>query len=150
MKSVLIVGAMVVLLGNVAFAQNYPNQPKPVPLIGATALAPQPPSSGATPIMLSLVTPVQVPSANWDVWGLRLNLLYGECRDMIGLDLGLIGYAQEARALQLNVVNVADTMKGLQIGLINYTRTAVGVQIGLVNVIADKDWAFLPILNASF
>ena len=150
MKRFLIVASVAVLLGHSAFAQNYPNQPKPVSLVGATALQPEPPAAGSFPIMLSLITPVQAPAATWDVKGLRLNLIYGECREMVGLDLGLIGQAKEARALQLCGINMADTMKGLQIGLINYARTAVGVQIGLVNVIADKDWAFLPIMNASF
>ena len=150
MKRFLMVGAAVVLMGNMAFAQNYPNQPKPVSLIGATALEPLPPAAGMTPFMLSLVTPIQVPAADWDVKGLRISLLYGECREMLGLDIGVVSQAFEARALQISVINMAETMKGLQIGVINYAGTAVGLQIGVVNIIADKDWAFLPIVNASF
>ena len=43
-----------------------------------------------TPIMLSLVTPVQWPDKDVDVTGLRLSLLYGECDNFKGLDIGLI------------------------------------------------------------
>ena len=32
-----------------------------------------------TPVMVSLVTPIQVPSRDYDVTGLRLSLIYGEC-----------------------------------------------------------------------
>ena len=34
-----------------------------------------------TPVMVSLVTPVQVPSRQYDVTGLRLSLIYGECQE---------------------------------------------------------------------
>ena len=46
-----------------------------------------------TPIMVSLVTPVQAPSARYDVTGLRLSLIYGECQEFTGLDIGIIGNA---------------------------------------------------------
>jgi len=150
MKRFVVAGVALALLGSLAYAQNYPNAPRPAPLVGTTALAPVEPASGSTPLMLSLIAPVQVPQATWDVKGLRLNILYGDCREMLGLDLGVAGRSREARALQINVLNMTETLKGLQIGVINYTHTAVGVQIGLVNIIADKDWAFLPIINASF
>ena len=43
-----------------------------------------------TPVMVSLVTPVQAPSRSYDVTGLRLSLIYGECQDFTGLDIGVI------------------------------------------------------------
>jgi hypothetical protein len=150
MKHLFVVGTVIAMLGSWASAQHYPNQPKPEPLVGATATAPEQPAAGEFPVGISLVTPVQAPAADWSVKGLRFNIIYGECHEMVGLDFGLVGQAKEARALQLCVINMADTMKGLQIGVINYAKTAVGVQIGLVNIIADKDWSFLPIVNASF
>ena len=39
-----------------------------------------------TPVMVSLVTPVQAPSRSYDVTGLRLSFIYGECQDFTGLD----------------------------------------------------------------
>jgi len=106
-----------------------------------------------TPFMLSLVDPLALPSsawADWDVTGIRLNTLYGNCRSLTGLDIGLYNSCSQLKGWQIGVINEATVMKGLQTGLINYANSAMGVQIGLVNVIADKDWAFLPIVNASF
>ena len=48
-----------------------------------------------TPVMLSLVTPVQAPSSDHDVTGLRLSLIYGECQEFTGLDIGVIGNARK-------------------------------------------------------
>jgi hypothetical protein len=44
-----------------------------------------------TPVMVSLVTPVQVPSHRYDVTGLRLSLIYGDYQGFAGLDLGIVG-----------------------------------------------------------
>jgi len=118
-----------------------------------------------TPIMMALVDPIQAPSSDWDVKGLRINWVYGNCRNFTGLDLGLINWVEEkavglqigagncattANVLQIGVINVADEMQGMQIGLVNYSRMAIGIQIGAVNVIEDKDAPFMPIINASF
>ena len=46
-----------------------------------------------TPIMLSLWDPVQFPSDEYDVMGLRLSALC-ECRDFTGLDVGLLQCSQ--------------------------------------------------------
>ena len=137
-------------------------------------------SPGATPVMVGLWTPAQLPSAEWDVAGVRLDLLYGSCRNLYGLDLGLVNFTQENEVglniglvnrvdgkftgLQLGVVKVADTASALQIGLyngtddlagvrlglINHTRIARGVQVGLINVIENNDLAFLPLVNFFF
>ena len=37
-----------------------------------------------TPFMFSIVTPLQVPSSNFDVGGLRINAIYGECQNFDG------------------------------------------------------------------
>lgn len=141
---------MVMMLGGVALAQWEVTAP-----IGR----------GPTPVMISLFDPVQLPSSNFDVRGVRLDLLYGDCANLQGLDIGVVNQVSGqmtgielgalnittmARGVQLAIINSTETLKGLQIGLINYSEAALGVQIGLVNIIADKDWAFLPILNMSF
>ena len=41
----------------------------------------------STPVMLSLFTPVQIPSSEYDVTGFRLSLLYGDCKNFKGLDI---------------------------------------------------------------
>ncbi|MFA7256904.1 MAG: hypothetical protein WC047_04960 [Kiritimatiellales bacterium] len=133
-----------------------------------------------TPVMISLMTPVQAPSPEWDVKGLRIDLLYGRCQNLYGMDLGLVNHtvgkeiglaaglvnltqdkfvglqvgavniAERASALQLGVYNEADDMSGVQIGLINHTRLMRGVQVGLINVIENNDLSFLPIVNFFF
>ncbi|MCU0856879.1 MAG: hypothetical protein MUC65_00555 [Pontiellaceae bacterium] len=134
----------------------------------------------ATPLMLGLVTPAQFPSDQYDVKGVRLNLPYGRCQCMYGLDLGLINHALDrevglelglvnlvegkfiglqtgvvnvagkASALQVGLYNGADDMSGVQVGLINHTRLMRGMQFGLVNVIESNDLSFLPIVNFFF
>lgn len=133
-----------------------------------------------TPVMVSFLTPVQLPSQSWDVNGFRLNLLYGRCQDMTGLDvglvnhtvgselgmgIGLVNYVEEnftglqiglvntafrASAIQIGFYNGADDMTGIQIGVINHTRLMRGLQIGLVNVIENNDLTVLPVVNFFF
>jgi hypothetical protein len=160
-----------------------------------------PQSVGTTPFMLSLATPLQVPPADWDVKGLRLSLIYGECVNFDGLDIGLFGWATghgnglfinglatvidgnsaglqvapvnvvdggfaglqigaanyagylpgaESKGWQIGVFNGASVFKGFQLGVINYTEMMQGIQIGVLNIIANKDIACLPIINAAF
>jgi hypothetical protein len=133
-----------------------------------------------SPVMLSLFTPVQVPSSDYDVAGLRINLLYGQCQNLYGVDVGLVNHAtgreiglavglvnisekgftglevglvnvaERVAALQIGIYNGGDDVSGLQIGLINHARIMRGVQIGAVNVIENNDLPFLPIINFFF
>ena len=94
-----------------------------------------------TPFMLSLATPLQVPSADFDVGGLRINIIYGECQNFDGLDIsGIVGRsAGHANGLQIaGIANVADgDGMGLQIGSVNYVSGSYeGLQIGAVNFAA--------------
>ena len=104
-----------------------------------------------TPLMLSILGPAaQVPQATWDVQGLRLNLIYGGCHTLRGLDIGLINSCERMYGLQLGLINTVDVMKGLQIGFVNHANRAVGLQIGVINVISDNTFPFVPIINGSF
>ena len=96
-----------------------------------------------TPVMLSLVTPVQWPDKDYEVKGLRLSLIYGESRDFKGLDIGLINRTVgDFSGLAIGGGNIADrTVHGLQLGLVNWNgnsrvawgRRSIGAQIGIVN-----------------
>lgn len=113
-------------------------------------------SSQYTPFMLSVVTPIQVPPRDFDVGGLRLSLLYGECRDFDGLDIGTVGRATghgnglqaallanivdgDGFGLQVAPVNcVRVNYEGLAIGAANYVKKDVcGLQIGALFNRAD-------------
>ncbi|MBR2837677.1 MAG: hypothetical protein IKE55_02735 [Kiritimatiellae bacterium] len=96
-----------------------------------------------TPLMVSLLTPVQAPSRNYDVTGFRLSLLYGECREFAGLDISVVGYAGgDFTGLSVGGVNVAaGRMCGGQVGLVNWSNSgemswsgrSVGAQVGALN-----------------
>lgn len=149
-------------------------------VIGAHAVYAEEAKNPVTPLLISLVNPAQFPSDQYDVKGLRMNLLYGRCQNLYGLDLGLVNHAvgrevgleiglvnlvddkfiglqlgavniaDKASALQIGLYNGADDMSGVQIGVINHTRLMRGMQLGLVNVIENNDMAFLPIINFFF
>jgi hypothetical protein len=104
-----------------------------------------------TPFMLSFVTPLQVPTRDFDVAGLRLNLVYGECRNFQGLDIGAVGRATgnskgihlallatvtdgDAVGLHVGTVSyVKGQFNGLQLGAVNYASRAGAGQIGIFN-----------------
>ena len=96
-----------------------------------------------TPVMVSLVTPAQVPSCEYDVEGFRLSLIYGDCCDFAGLDLGIAQRASgDFTGVALGGVNIAGgCIRGGQVGLINWgaseecewARRSTGAQIGLLN-----------------
>ena len=96
-----------------------------------------------TPVMVSLVTPVQAPYSSYDVKGFRLSLLYGDCQDFTGLDVGVIDHTSgDFTGLAIGGINIADDcLCGVQLGLVNWNgngntapgRRSVGVQFGAVN-----------------
>ena len=96
-----------------------------------------------TPVMGSLFTPVQAPDAEYDVKGLRLSLVYGECQTFTGLDLGIANRSRKSfSGLGIGGGNIVDgTLYGGQLGLVNWNYQAgsgkdgrsLGAQLGLVN-----------------
>ena len=96
-----------------------------------------------TPVMLSLVTPLQVPSEDYDVKGLRLSLIYGDCANFTGLDIGVANRTRgEYTGLAIGGVNIAEgRLHGGQVGLINWDgnsatsweNRSIGAQVGIFN-----------------
>jgi hypothetical protein len=104
-----------------------------------------------TPVMLGYFNPAQIPADHFDVTGLRIDLLYGKCRNLTGLDAGIlvnhttgsvigleacfvVNYVEkDFTGLQVGLVNVADRVSALQIGLFNGADDMSGLQIGVVN-----------------
>ena len=99
----------------------------------------------SSPVMLSLLNPVQWPSSQNHVGGFRLSLFYGQCDDFAGLDIGLVGRATgDFRGLSIGGVNiVSDRLVGLQVGLVNWNsnedtasgQRSIGVQYGALNYV---------------
>jgi len=108
-----------------------------------------------TPLQLSLGPPIpychiQLAPEDWDVRGLRLNLGYGNNKNVHGIDVGGFNFVtSEAVGVQIGAGNSAGEMKGIQFGLFNDThgdccgsqigfknhcmRSLTGVQLGLIN-----------------
>ncbi len=115
--------------------------------------------------MLSVFSPGQLPTPTSSIYGGRLSLIYGECHELYGLDLGVAGYVRErmcgaqlgaiwngigtdVAGVQIGLVNTAEgDAAGLQLGLVNVADHLYGCQLGLVNVVTDRDWTFWPFIN---
>jgi hypothetical protein len=120
-----------------------------------------------TPFMLSFVTPLQVPPRDFDVGGLRINLIYGECHDFDGLDISTVGRATgHANGLQAallgNVVDgdgfgmqvacvnyVKGEYAGLQVGVANYIEKAKALQIGVYNGAEHVEGMQIGLINTT-
>lgn len=99
----------------------------------------------SAPVMLSFFSPVQYPSAQDDVSGFRLSLLYGECSDFAGLDIGFVGRVTNSfYGVAAGGVNIVSSrLVGLQLGLVNCNlngdealdRRSTGVQYGFLNYV---------------
>ena len=73
-------------------------------LLLAAVASPAACADESSPVMFSLLDPVQWPSSQSDVSGFRLSLLYGECADFAGFDIGLVGRATgDFRGLSIGV-----------------------------------------------
>ena len=109
----------------------------------AVAASPAARADEHSPVMLSLLNPVQWPSSQSDVGGFRLSLLYGQCDDFAGLDIGLVGRATgDFRGLSIGGANIVSRrLFGVQVGLVNWNsngddsldRRSIGVQYGFLN-----------------
>ncbi|CAN5715299.1 hypothetical protein BH10BDE1_BH10BDE1_03700 [soil metagenome] len=88
-------------------------------------------AAAVSPIAVSIVPPVQFPSDEFSVTGLRLSALWGHHRDLYGIDLGVLG----------NITDQTFTGIGLS-GLANMTHgmtTIIALQAaGLANVNTQK------------
>jgi hypothetical protein len=94
------------------------------------------PDSGWTPFQLALFNPVQIFSEETDVYGYRMNFLYGNNANFRGADMGMVGYTKSAKGAQFNLFyNEAEEFSGLQaVGLVgNRCMDLEGVQVGTVN-----------------
>ena len=121
---------------------------------------------GFTPAMFGFFTPLQVPEQDFDVGGIRLNLFYGTCCNFDGLDLGLVGVADNhANGWLLNVVNVAKgdglglntgvvnyyggDFKGFQFGVANWIDSGEVFQVGVYNGARDVQGLQIGVINTA-
>lgn len=121
-----------------------------------------------TPVMVSLVTPIQYPASNCDVTGLRFDFLYGQANNIKGLDIGFINHTMggftgvefgcahivkgDFFGGQLGFVNMTGKTRGVQFGFVNYTENMdSGLQLGFINIIEKNGWLpIFPFINGGF
>lgn len=95
--------------------------------------------------MLSVFSPGQIPVATSSINGVRANAIYGECQNINGLDLGVVGRVRErAAGLQVNAWSAVGTdAMGAQLGLVNTVEGEfAGFQAALWNDVAGNAAGF--------
>lgn len=99
--------------------------------------------------MCSAIAPGQLPEPiTSSIYGARLNFIWGNCRELRGLDVGFSGtlmedmyglqlgafyiVEREMMGSQISFVNSAGDAYGLQFGLLNFAERTAGVQLGIL------------------
>ena len=109
--------------------------------------------NGWMPCQFSLFTPVQWPNRDCDIIGLRLNLLWGTCCNFDGLDIGLVGLAQNhLNGLSVGLVTFAEgDGVGINVGGVNvYGGDFKGLQVGLGNRVAEGKLVQVGLFNSAY
>lgn len=122
-------------------------------------------SRGFSPFGLSLVPPLQLPAEDWDVTGLRLNLLMGRNRDVGFIDLGVLANIAdcdsrgitvsgvfnkvdgEATGIVIAPLNFTGSVSGVEVGLFNRVERGMGLMVGLVNYAGQFDGMQIGFIN---
>ena len=101
-------------------------------------------AASLTPLQVSLWNPVQLFSQDSSVYGLRLDLPYGNNKNVYGLDIGLFNQISEhGGGIQAGIDNSFmssslswtpdQSFSGIRVGICNGGRNFKGFQLGLVN-----------------
>ena len=122
-------------------------------VISAAAFAAQAGNDGY--VMVSMISPGELPTPETNINGLRLSVIYGDCPRLNGLDLGMTGTIRERingaqfgllfslnngdmNGFGLGCVNYAAVeFAGCQIGLWNHASSGAGAQFGIVNTASN-------------
>ena len=115
------------------------------------------------PIGLTFL-PWSVPNFESSVYGLRVNLGWGEYDGTYGLDAGVFSNRKrfggisanlfgnhaldESAGLEVGAVNIAGVMRGLQVGFVNLADCLYGVQIGVLNF--NRSGIAFPVVNVGW
>jgi hypothetical protein len=105
--------------------------------------------AATSPVSLGILPPIQFPASDYNVTGLRVSALWGEHRDVSGIDVGLLGNITDGKFAGIGVSGLVNytkgetTITGLQFaGLANINKqktTVAGVQAALVNANTAAD-----------
>lgn len=103
--------------------------------------------------MLSFFSPGELPVPTSSIAGARLSLVYGECHEFAGIDVGLAGFVRDgSAALHLNAFwnGVGTDLYGVQLGLANTVEgTLTGFQGGLFGMASGLEGWQLGLANVA-
>ena len=123
-----------------------------------------------SPIGVDLFPPLQFPSSEFEITGLRLSVV-GKNKGVSGLDVGLLGNITDQSftglaisglfnynktsadiiGLQLagiaNINGIDSALYGVQVGLFNKVNKVYGLQLGLINVAKELHGVQIGLIN---
>src|SRR6056297_1144130 len=92
-------------------------------------------AGGWFPLQLALWQPAQAVPEDWNICGMRLNLIYGKNTEVWGLDMGFANTSTKGvYGIQAGLINGPGTLGGIGLGAVNSTEAVKGLQAGLINV----------------
>lgn len=101
--------------------------------------------------MSFITAPIQVPTAAYSVYGVMLDVGYGQVKDSYLVNAGLINNVTRTMCgVQVGPINLADDLFGVQGGIFNYADDAYGLQLGIVNFAGHLHGLQLGLLNLNF
>jgi len=102
-------------------------------------LAPTVVAAGWSPLQVAVWHPVQMVPEDCNVYGLRMNLLYGKNSGLWGVDLGIANTTEgPVRGIQAGLINGPGALDGIGVGGINSTSRVNGFQAGLFSVAEER------------
>mgnify|MGYP006288990315 CR=1 FL=1 len=108
-------------------------------LLMGLLIAPSAAMAGWSPLQVAVWHPAQLVPDDWDVYGLRMNLLYGKNKNVWGLDLGAANTTEKkVRGIQAGLINGPGNLGGISLGGINSTRRVNGCQAGVFSVAEER------------
>ena len=102
------------------------------------------PGCSWTPVQVAVLDPMQVAPPEDDVYGVRVNLIYGRNANVYGLDVGVWNEVVQSEGALTTLWQEADTESdgraaGLRLGIYDVTREMWGAQIGGMISMARAD-----------
>jgi len=92
-----------------------------------------------SPLQVAIWHPAQIVPDDCNVYGLRINLLYGKNQSVWGFDLGVANTTpSRVWGLQVGLMNGPGSLGGIGVGAINSTNRADGLQAGILSVAESR------------
>jgi len=108
-------------------------------LLAVLLFIPSAATAGWSPLQVAVWHPAQMVPDDWNIYGLRMNLLYGKNKNVWGFDLGVANTTEgRVRGFQAGLINGPGDLDGIGVGGINSTRRVNGFQAGVLSVAEER------------